>query len=580
MAGLLKIVHWMSHKKRTRELNRNVPSVSEKHVKGRFGLNMKLEEKNARKNLKAILKNSQNYHMQMYSSQYEQKCDCRPAPITNVGSCSVSRRAPLVENGHVITSNSPRSSISSSRYGSPSPRTPPSSNFLPKEDSIRPKDSEITQSHMMHSDKKWQDPNDGQFSPREKDISPSPPALEVCTEKWTYTDGRRGHWLSNRPALQRNLGANKTPRCTRPPNITKAKTLSVESRDFTAESLCATWPPAGKGCGTLEEIVDESECTDDSDQDPSTRSDCNNSEEALREWYIPFVDLEFKERLRHGRNGDIYRGQWYGEVLIYTLRHSCDTEMNQFMDEVAQMGMIRHENIVLFMGACMEPPRLAVITSMRKGPSLFEYLHLKRHRLPFHSKLNIARQIAQGMGYLHAKGIAHKKLKSKNIILESRVKLCIMDYGMENKDFDRNDYGCIPRGHLSYISPELISSLQIEPPKIFPTHPYTQQSDIYAFGSLLYELLAEKFPFHDQHPHAIIWQVASGKRCSLHNFRFINGLKTLIKKCWSQNPQQRPPFSEIVQELQQNVSHHKRHSSSEPDRLHYTGQSILRNICT
>ncbi|GFS36837.1 kinase suppressor of Ras 2 [Trichonephila inaurata madagascariensis] len=150
-----------------------------------------------------------------------------------------------------------------------------------------------------------------------------------------------------------------------------------------------------------EEIVDEAEtdCIEEADENCFTlsdfRSDSQSGEEGIREWYIPFGDIEFKERIRHGRRGDIYKGRWYGEVLIYTIHESCSQELNQFLDEVAQMGMIRHENIVLFMGACIEPQKLAVITSMRKGPTLYEYLHLKRHKLPFHSKHNIARQIAQ-----------------------------------------------------------------------------------------------------------------------------------------------------------------------------------------
>jgi len=57
--------------------------------------------------------------------------------------------------------------------------------------------------------------------------------------------------------------------------------------------------------------------------------------------------------------------------------------------------MIRHENISLFMGACIESPNLAVITSARKGPSLYESIHIKRQSIYLPNKINIARQIAQ-----------------------------------------------------------------------------------------------------------------------------------------------------------------------------------------
>lgn len=86
------------------------------------------------------------------------------------------------------------------------------------------------------------------------------------------------------------------------------------------------------------------------------------------------------------------------------------------------------------------------------------------------------------MGYLHAKGIVHKKLNSKNIFLESKVKICMLDNGMAEKGLDRLDYGCIPTGHLTYISCEMMRSLSISPPHIKPNVKYTKETDIFAFG--------------------------------------------------------------------------------------------------
>ncbi|GBN08001.1 Kinase suppressor of Ras 2 [Araneus ventricosus] len=594
MAGLLKIVQWLSHRKRTREMMGK--TSAEKHIKGKFGLH--IEDKQTKKKLKTLIK---NYQKQMvppgYYSQYQQQQYLlrthREAHINNqqLRTRGVHKQ-PVNEGGSDIMS--PRSSVSS--YSGSSFMSPAST---PDIESVRLRRDKLVKQASI----KWErdvikssiiangSPSVTVKKPSEHKTLSDRPKHVTVSPKPSVKLNEAGWMAGNKNSLfghQRNVLDAKTTTLTfaRPPCLSKAKTLSVESREAQNESLCATWPPAGKAGTILEEIVDEAEadCIEEADETCFTlsdfRSDSQSGEESLKEWYIPFGDIEFRERIRHGRKGDIYKGRWYGEVLIYTIHQSCSQELNQFLDEVAQMGMIRHENIVLFMGACIEPQRLAVITSMRKGPTLYEYLHLKRHKLPFHSKHNIARQIAQGMGYLHAKDIVHKKLNSKNIILECRVKVCIMDHGMADQQLDRCDYGCIPRGHLSYISPELMSSLQIDPPRIYTTKAYTQESDLFAFGSLLYELLAERFAFHDQPPHSIIWQVSSGKAAPLHNFRFINGLKTLIKRCWSRRPEQRPPFSEIGHILQENVSHHRRHSCSEPDLLHHTGQSSSRGLCT
>lgn len=579
MAGILKIVHWLSSHSRKSSRMRN--RCNEKHYKGRYGLNLNMDDKEARKMFKMVLKNSRNCQKQMYSSGY-----CGQYQQQYLNQREVYNQ--LLRHRKKEELTSPRSSISSrsdSSFLSPA--------STPEIKNLRQKREKMVKQASIKWDKDVLNPANDPSSNFSlcTDYHPSERSkLNSVSPKPSLRPKEKGWFISGKHEVLFHQKCLLDPKATtisfaKPPCLTKAKTLSIESRDCKNESLCATWPPAGKAGTILEEIVDEAEadCIEEADESftmSDFRSDSQSGEESLREWYIPFADIEFQERIRHGRQGDIYKGRWYGEVLIYTIRESCGRELNQFLDEVAQMGMIRHENIVLFMGACIEPQRLAVITSMRKGPTLFEYLHLKRHRLPFHSKHNIARQIAQGMGYLHAKDITHKRLNSKNIILECRVKLCIMDHGMADKQLDRCDYGCIPRGQLSYMSPELMSSLKIDPPNIFASKPCTQASDIFAFGSLLYELLSERFAFHDQPPHALIWQVATGKTPPLHNFRFINGLKTLIKRCWSGNPKQRPPFSEIVHILQENISHHRRHSCSEPDRLHLTGQASSRTLCT
>lgn len=120
--------------------------------------------------------------------------------------------------------------------------------------------------------------------------------------------------------------------------------------------------------------------------------------------------------------------------------------------------------------------------SMRKGPLLHEIIHCKERRVLLPNKISIMHQIAQGMGYLHAKGIIHKRLNSSNIIVESKVKICLMDQGYYSSNESKNGYACVPRGHLTYISPELMKTVKIEPPHIHFEQSHSQESDIYSFG--------------------------------------------------------------------------------------------------
>ena len=79
----------------------------------------------------------------------------------------------------------------------------------------------------------------------------------------------------------------------------------------------------------------------------------------------------------------------------------------------------------------MKPPRLAIVTSLCKGNTLYTHLHLRKDKFFPNRVILIAQQIAQGMSYLHHRGIVHKDLKTKNIFLENG-KAIITDFGLVN----------------------------------------------------------------------------------------------------------------------------------------------------
>lgn len=84
----------------------------------------------------------------------------------------------------------------------------------------------------------------------------------------------------------------------------------------------------------------------------------------LQEWDIPFEQLEVGELIGKGRFGQVYHGRWHGEVAIRLIDIERDNEeqLKAFKREVMAYRQTRHENVVLFMGACMSPPHLAIIT--------------------------------------------------------------------------------------------------------------------------------------------------------------------------------------------------------------------------
>lgn len=66
-----------------------------------------------------------------------------------------------------------------------------------------------------------------------------------------------------------------------------------------------------------------------------------------------------------------------------------------WISQVATFRKTRHENLVLFMGACMKPPRLAIVTSLCKGMTLYTHIHLRKDKFTANKSVIVAQQISQ-----------------------------------------------------------------------------------------------------------------------------------------------------------------------------------------
>ncbi|KAJ8722313.1 hypothetical protein PYW08_004715 [Mythimna loreyi] len=304
---------------------------------------------------------------------------------------------------------------------------------------------------------------------------------------------------------------------------------------------------------------------------------------SMKEWDIPYDELKLFEVIGTGRFGTVYRGSWHGAVAVKVLHVLSDdcVPLDTFKHEVATFRKTRHENLVLFMGACMKPPRLAIVTSLCKGMTLYTHIHLRKDKFTANKSVIVAQQISQGMGYLHARGIIHKDLKTKNIFLENG-KVVITDFGLfsvtklcfGNKLVQslRGDSLGIPAGWLCYLAPELCRALT---PHASLHLPFSKATDVYAFGTVWYELLCGEYPFKSQPPEAVIWQVGKGVKQSLANMQASRDIKDILMLCWSYRSSERPDFPHLLTTLQKLPRKRLARSPSHPVHLSRSADSVF-----
>uniref|UniRef100_A0A673J726 non-specific serine/threonine protein kinase n=1 Tax=Sinocyclocheilus rhinocerous TaxID=307959 RepID=A0A673J726_9TELE len=270
----------------------------------------------------------------------------------------------------------------------------------------------------------------------------------------------------------------------------------------------------------------------------------------LQEWDVPFEQLELGELIGKGRWGKVCRGRWHGEVAVRLLEIDGNNQehLKLFKKEVMNYRQTRHENVVLFMGACMNPPHLAIITSFCKGRTLYSVV--RDSKLDINKIRQIAQEIVKGMGYLHAKGIVHKDLKSKNVFYDSN-KVVITDFGLfgmsgvVQEDRRENELK-LPRGWIYYLAPEVVQKMG---PGNQDCLPFSKAADVYAFGTIWYELQAKEWPIVNQPTEVLIYQLGSGEgiRTLLTQKGTSLGKEVteILSACWSFKVADRPTFTQL-----------------------------------
>ncbi|KAL3751352.1 hypothetical protein ACJRO7_012211 [Eucalyptus globulus] len=198
-----------------------------------------------------------------------------------------------------------------------------------------------------------------------------------------------------------------------------------------------------------------------------------------------------KERLGEGGYGTVYKGRMPGgrPVAVKILDKSSNNSQD-FINEVATIGMIHHVNIIRLLGFCLEGSKRALIYEYMPNGSLGDLLHKEGSKLSLVMErlLEIAIGVALGIEYLH-KGcdsrILHLDIKPHNVLLDENFNPKISDFGLA-KIYSRNRSFITmtgARGTIGFIAPEIFMRNLGNP---------SHKSDVYSFGMLLLEMVGKR----------------------------------------------------------------------------------------
>ncbi|KAF7638156.1 hypothetical protein Mgra_00002381 [Meloidogyne graminicola] len=296
----------------------------------------------------------------------------------------------------------------------------------------------------------------------------------------------------------------------------------------------------------------------------------------IEDWAIRSENVIIKEKIGNGSFGTVYKADYFGTVAVKKLNiTNPGPELSlAFKNEVTVLRKARHGNVLNFLGVIKEP-ELAIVTQWCSGSSLYRHLHVLEPKVDFELQtiLDICKQISQGMNYLHNRGVIHRDLKTNNIFLAEGTSVKIGDFGLATVKTRTNALNGAPNpnptGSILWMAPEVIR-MQCE-------NPYSTQSDVYAFGICLYELLTSKLPYDNiKDRDQILFMVGSGLlRPNIKNLRSDTPkqLKSVFEQCIRFKYSERPEFRVIYSILDELRLPKLKKSTSEPN-LNLRNQSV------
>lgn len=202
---------------------------------------------------------------------------------------------------------------------------------------------------------------------------------------------------------------------------------------------------------------------------------------------------EFREEeiLGSGGFGSVYKGVLpNSKTLIAVKRISNESKqgMRTFVSEISTIGRLRHRNLVQLLGWCRKGSYLLLVYEFMANGSLDKYIYDNpKVTLNWERRFEIIKDVARGLLYLHEEWqqtVLHRDIKAANVLLDSELNGRLGDFGLAKLcEHGSNMSTTKVVGTLGYIAPELTR-----------TGKPTTNSDVFAFGALLLEVVCGRRP--------------------------------------------------------------------------------------
>ncbi len=255
---------------------------------------------------------------------------------------------------------------------------------------------------------------------------------------------------------------------------------------------------------------------------------------------------EIQSLIGAGGMGEVYRAHdarlnRIVAIKVLPTSYSADAErLQRFVQEARAAAALNHPNILSIFDIGEERGAPYIVSELLEGQTLRE--RIRSGLLSSRKSIDYALQAARGLAAAHEKGIVHRDLKPENLFLTHDDRVKILDFGLAKLTRPESEAGAETAtvqvntepgqimGTVGYMSPEQVRG-----------KPADHRSDIFSFGSILYEMLSGQRAFRGESPAETMSAIMKEDPAELSETarNVPPALERMVRHCLEKNPAQR-----------------------------------------